>query len=88
MRIGSGCLEELFELHQKRWQSEGQPGSFSSLTRRRRFYQDLSAVLLQRNWLEFWLLEIDGKTVAADYGFRYGDTVYALQAGFDLAYGA
>jgi|HubBroStandDraft_1064217.scaffolds.fasta_scaffold09613_3 CelD/BcsL family acetyltransferase involved in cellulose biosynthesis len=79
-------LEELFELHQKRWQSEGQPGSFSSLTRRG-FYQDLSAVLLQRNWLEFWLLEIDGKTVATDYGFRYGDTAYALQAGFDLAHG-
>ena len=80
------CLEELFDLHQKRWLSEGQPGSFSSL-KRRRFYQDLSAVLLERNSLEFWLLEIDGKTVAADYGFRYGDTVYALQAGFDRAYG-
>ena len=81
------CLEELFELHQKRWQSSGQPGSFSFVNRRR-FYQELSTVLLERNWLEFWLLEIDGKTVAADYGFRYCDTVYALQSGFDLAYEA
>ena len=80
------CLEALFELHQTRWQSAGQPGSFS-LASRRRFYQDLSAVLLERNQLEFWLLEIGGKTVAADYGLRYRDTVYALQSGFDLAYG-
>jgi CelD/BcsL family acetyltransferase involved in cellulose biosynthesis len=82
-----GCLEALFELHQKRWQSAGEPGSFSSVGRRR-FYQDLSAVLLERSQLEFWLLEIAGKIVAADYGFRYNDTVYALQSGYDLAYGA
>jgi hypothetical protein len=80
------CLETLFELHQKRWQSSGQPGSFS-LVNRRNFYRDLSAVLLERNQLELWLLEIDGKTVAVDYGFRYCDTVYALQSGFDLAHG-
>jgi CelD/BcsL family acetyltransferase involved in cellulose biosynthesis len=75
-------LPALFELHQKRWHSNGNPGSFSS-ERRRGFYQQLSSVLLSRSWLEFWILEIGGKPIAADYGFRYKDVVYALQAGFD-----
>jgi CelD/BcsL family acetyltransferase involved in cellulose biosynthesis len=76
------CLETLFELHGKRWNSRGESGTFS-LQARRRFYRDLSAGLLQRNWLEFWLLELDGKPIAADYGFRYRNIVYNLQAGFD-----
>jgi CelD/BcsL family acetyltransferase involved in cellulose biosynthesis len=76
------CLPALFELHQKRWRSNGDPGSFSS-EKRRGFYQLLSSVLLNRSWLEFWILEIGGKPIAADYGFRYDNIVYALQAGFD-----
>jgi CelD/BcsL family acetyltransferase involved in cellulose biosynthesis len=76
------CLPALFELHQKRWRSNGNPGSFSS-GKRRGFYQQLSSVLLSRGWLEFWILEVGGKPIAADYGFRYQNVVYALQAGFD-----
>jgi CelD/BcsL family acetyltransferase involved in cellulose biosynthesis len=75
-------LPALFELHQKRWSSNGNPGSFSS-ENRRGFYQQLSSVSLSRGWLEFWILEIGGKPIAADYGFRYNNVVYALQAGFD-----
>jgi CelD/BcsL family acetyltransferase involved in cellulose biosynthesis len=75
-------LPALFELHQKRWRSNGNPGSFSS-EKRRGFYQQLSSVLLSRSWLEFWILEIGGKPIAADYGFRFKNVVYALQAGFD-----
>jgi CelD/BcsL family acetyltransferase involved in cellulose biosynthesis len=76
------CLPALFELHQKRWRANGDPGSFGS-EKRRGFYRLLSSVLLSRNWLEFWILEIGGKRIAADYGFRYHNVVYALQAGFD-----
>jgi CelD/BcsL family acetyltransferase involved in cellulose biosynthesis len=75
-------LTALFELHQKRWRSDVNAGSFSS-EKRREFYQQLSSVLLSRGWLEFWVLEIGGKPIAADYGFRYNNVVYALQAGFD-----
>jgi CelD/BcsL family acetyltransferase involved in cellulose biosynthesis len=76
------ALPALFELHQKRWCSKGKPGSFSS-EKRRGFYQELSSVLLSRSWLEFWVLEVEGRPIAADYGFRYDNVVYALQAGFD-----
>jgi len=75
-------LQALFELHQKRWCSKESPGSFSS-KERRGFYQELSSVLLSRGWLEFWVLESGGKPIAADYGFRYKNVVYALQSGFD-----
>lgn len=79
------CLQSLFNLHQLRWTLRGEPGSFAS-DARRQFYDDLSRVLLQRNWLEFWLLDIDGKPAGAQYAFRYRETVYALQQGFDVRY--
>ena len=75
-------LEVLFDLHQRRWKSQGQPGSFSG-PGRRNFYRDLSLGFLRRGWLEFWLLELDGKPAAAQFAFRYGDTVYQLQEGLD-----
>jgi CelD/BcsL family acetyltransferase involved in cellulose biosynthesis len=76
------CLENLFRLHQKRWETREEPGSFAS-AERRRFYYDMADQFLSRNWLELWLFELNGITVAAQYGFRYGKTVYSLQEGFD-----
>ncbi len=78
------CLESLFELHQKRWELRGLPGTFAS-QERRKFYYEMAAAFLKRKWLEFWLLKLDGKTVAAQFGFRYRDAVYSLQEGFDPA---
>lgn len=79
------CLETLFELHQKRWRSQNQLGAFAS-SARRQFYYEMSREFLARGWLEFWLLELDGKTVAAQFDFRYRNTVCNLQQGFDPAY--
>lgn len=79
------CLEALFGLHQKRWQESGEPGSFGSPARRQ-FYDDMARSFLARQWLEFWLLKLDEKIVAAQFTFRYRDTAFALQEGFDPAY--
>jgi CelD/BcsL family acetyltransferase involved in cellulose biosynthesis len=81
------CLDALFELHQKRWQLRGEAGSFGSPARRQ-FYYEMARSLLARRWLDFWLLELNGQAVAAQFGFRYGETTYALQEGFDPAYSA
>lgn len=78
------CLESLFELHQKRWELRGMPGSFAS-PERRKFYYEMAASFLKRKWLEFWLLKLTNKTVAAQFGFRYRDAVFSLQEGFDPA---
>jgi CelD/BcsL family acetyltransferase involved in cellulose biosynthesis len=80
-----GFLKTLFELHQKRWQLKGRPGAFASVERCELYY-NMAPSLLERGWLEFWILQLDGKPVAAQYGLRYRNTVYSLQEGFDPAY--
>lgn len=81
----SGCLEALFNLHQKHWQIAGQPGSFAS-TERRQFYLDLGRTLLAQGLLEFWLLDLNGQPAAAQFGFRFANTVSQLQEGYDRKY--
>jgi CelD/BcsL family acetyltransferase involved in cellulose biosynthesis len=80
-------LDALFDLHQRRWQSRGGPGTFAS-AERRHFYQVMAAFFLARGWLGFWILRLDGKPVAAQFGFRYRDAFYSLQEGFDPAFSA
>src|SRR5438445_2331593 len=75
-------LEALFQLHQARWQAAGQSGSFDS-EERRRFYYELSRLLLARGRLEVWVLELNGTIAAVQYAFRHGSTVFQLQEGFD-----
>jgi CelD/BcsL family acetyltransferase involved in cellulose biosynthesis len=76
------CLDALFRLHQERWQSSGEAGSFSS-SARQEFYDRLSRCLLSRGWLELWVVELDGEIAAVQFAFRYRDTVYQLQEGYD-----
>jgi len=80
-----GSLGALFELHQKRWHLKGKPGAFGSVQRCELYYS-VAASFMQRGWLEFWIMALDGKAVAAQFGFRYRDAVYSLQEGFDPAY--
>jgi CelD/BcsL family acetyltransferase involved in cellulose biosynthesis len=76
------ALEVLFDLHQKRWQSQGEPGSFAG-SERRQFYYEMSRGFLRQGWLELWVMELNGKPAAAQFAFRYGNTVYQLQEGLD-----
>ncbi len=78
-------LEQLFRMHGMRWKLLGQSGSFF-LPARRRFYSEMARAFLDRGWLDFWLLELNGKPAAAEFGFHYGKTYYFLQTGFDPAY--
>ena len=80
-----GQLDTLFDLHQMRWTGRGEAGAFAG-TERRDFYYRMAAAFLQRGWLEFWLLELNGETVGAQFCFRYNDTVSLLQEGFHPKY--
>ncbi|MGD0757334.1 MAG: GNAT family N-acetyltransferase [Candidatus Sulfotelmatobacter sp.] len=80
-------LQALYELHGKHWQLRGLPGTLHSPARRQ-FYGELARLLLARRQLEFWVLEVQGKVVAAQFGLRYGTTVFSLQEGFDPDYAA
>ncbi|HEX6502542.1 MAG TPA: GNAT family N-acetyltransferase [Terriglobales bacterium] len=78
-------LETLYSLHAKRWQVRGLPGTFIS-AERCRMYRHMAERFLERGWLEFWFLELNGIPVATLYNFRYRDTVYSLQEGYDPGY--
>jgi CelD/BcsL family acetyltransferase involved in cellulose biosynthesis len=80
-------LQTLFDLHQMRWTGRGEPGAFAS-AERRDFYLQMATAFLQRGWLEFWLLSLDGETVGAQFCFRYNNTVSLLQEGFHPKYAA
>jgi len=79
-------LSSLFSLHEMRWRRRAQPGVFTNAMRRH-FYRELSAALLARGWLEFWLMDLDGVTAAAQFSLRFRQTVYSLQEAFDPQYG-
>ena len=78
-------LHALFALHQKRWESRGERGSFS-LPERLQFYREMCSLLVSRNWLELWIMDMDGIPVAAQVGLRYCSSVSSLQEGFDPDY--
>ena len=80
-------LETLFSLHQMRWTGRGEAGAFANLDRRD-FYFEMATSFLRRGWLEFWLLELDGQIVGAQFCFRYNGTLSLLQEGFHPRYAA
>jgi CelD/BcsL family acetyltransferase involved in cellulose biosynthesis len=80
-------LQRLYEMHTSRWQLRNEPGSFQ-LPERRKFYSEMAAAFQERGWLDFWLLDLDEISAAAEFGFRYGDTYFFLQSGFDSDYAA
>jgi CelD/BcsL family acetyltransferase involved in cellulose biosynthesis len=80
-------LQTLFNLHQMRWTGRGEMGAFAS-KERREFYSGMAAAFMERGWLEFWLLELNGETVGAQFCFRHHDTVSLLQEGFHPKYAA
>jgi CelD/BcsL family acetyltransferase involved in cellulose biosynthesis len=80
-------LQALFDLHQMRWTGRGKTGAFAREDRRD-FYFRMAAAFLERGWLEFWQLELDGETVGAQFCFRYNNTVSLLQEGFHPKYAA
>jgi CelD/BcsL family acetyltransferase involved in cellulose biosynthesis len=75
-------LERFFAMHQARWLAKGSPGSFAS-PQKRAFYRDISVELLQRGWLRFYHLEVDGVIRASQFCFTFGSVLYSLQDAFD-----
>ena len=49
-------------------------------------WNNAASGIFVRNRLDFWLLKLNGRIVAAQLGLRYGDTVFSLQEGYDPDY--
>ncbi|HWB00889.1 MAG TPA: GNAT family N-acetyltransferase [Pirellulales bacterium] len=74
------AFDVLCELHERRRQSLGQRGCFSS-ARFTQFHRDIAAIFFEAGILRLSWTELDGKPVAADYGFNLGNIAYAYQSG-------
>jgi CelD/BcsL family acetyltransferase involved in cellulose biosynthesis len=71
-------LDTLFQLHQRRWGNAA-----TAFLRAAPFHREFAAQALRQGWLRLWFLEIDGRPVAADYGFRFAGAESAYQSGRD-----
>jgi len=63
-------MDDFIALHQKRWIKNGCKGVFSN-QRMVAFHHEVAARFFQRGWLFLAFLRLDGKRVAAVYGFRF-----------------
>ncbi len=77
-----GALDTLFALHGARWGREATP----AYTRAQSFHRAFAARAHERGWLRLWLLEVNGRAVAAWHGFRFGDADWYYQSGRDPAW--
>lgn len=78
----SAALGILVELHQRRQLSLGNNGCFASESFTA-FHQEVSRRFLRRGRLRLHWLELDGRTVAAEYGVTGARVVYSYQGGID-----
>ncbi len=75
-------LAVLFDLHTRRWTSEGKPGVFG-WNAKREFYFMVSRLLMERRWLRFSYLEWKGRVLACQFGFVYDKAYSQLQEGYE-----
>jgi CelD/BcsL family acetyltransferase involved in cellulose biosynthesis len=76
------ALDELFRLHDLRTDASGRLSSLD-LPGVREFHRVFVPVALERGWLRLCLLEVDGGSIAAWYGWSIGGRYAYYQAGFD-----
>ena len=76
-----GILDELIELHQRRWQEAGKPGAFAG-ERFRAFHRALISRLLGEDGAYLFRVVSDLGTVGCLYGFIENGRVLFYQSGF------
>ncbi|MBS3909202.1 MAG: GNAT family N-acetyltransferase [Actinobacteria bacterium] len=76
-----------FKLHRKRFLSKKKPGAYLN-PKFRRFHSELARDLCETGWLRLYILEVDGKPVAAMYGFAFGGSFYYYLGGFEPDWGS
>ncbi len=76
------AMAELMRLHQARWQSKGEPGSFA-LTGAEEFLREAMRQSFDRGKLRLWLLEAEGEVIAALLAFVDNGVAHFYTSGFD-----
>jgi len=75
-------MEIFFDLHQARWQSVNLRGIFHE-PGMREFYRDIARRFMERKWLHFSSLRLDGEAGSVIFGFVYGRKFYVATTARD-----
>jgi len=78
-------LDLLIAQHNKRWRARGGSDAFHTAGLVA-FHQEWTQLALERGWLRFYVLRLNGKPAACLYGLLYRGTFYFYQSSFDEAY--
>ena len=76
------ALDELFELHAKRWAARGLPGNFADPLVKS-FHHEVAQGIGPEGLMRIYTLEYRGRAIACDYVLQRGATVYFYQSAFD-----
>lgn len=79
------AYDRLVNFHQKRWNDRGRPGAFAE-KRMYDFYKEITLSFYKKGWLqieEVTIPEEDDQCIASDLMFRFNQTIYLIQRGFD-----
>jgi hypothetical protein len=74
--------ESFMDMHQRKWNSQGQPGVFDK-PGVRGFYREMMGQLSQQGRLWMYSIEAGGKTIAMSAKFLYGKTAHSFLGGWD-----
>jgi len=73
----------LINLHQSRWTGRGLPGVFSS-DKFTRFHKQVAPKLLDKGWINLFILSLEGRPISALYDFIYDGKMIYYQSGLDV----
>lgn len=79
------AMDDLVRLHQARWHSKGQPGSFA-LGSFEGFLKEAMRLTLAKGQLRLWTLALNGETAAVLLAFLDNGIAHYFQGGFDPKY--
>jgi CelD/BcsL family acetyltransferase involved in cellulose biosynthesis len=79
------ALAALVALHRERWTARGGSTALDAASLVA-FHEEFSRLALERGWLRLYVMRLEGKPVAALYGFRYRHAFCFYQTGFAPAY--
>jgi CelD/BcsL family acetyltransferase involved in cellulose biosynthesis len=78
-------MDALVRLHQARWKSKGEPGSFA-LPGIEELLREAAREGIAEGKLRLWTLELNGEIAAVRLAFFDNGIVHAIQGGFDPVY--
>ncbi len=78
-------LRTIVSISEASWKTRNHR-SIAHTAENKRFFENLCALACKKDWLNIWLLKINGEPAAYEYHLTYKNRAYALRADFDESY--